>query len=188
MGSDATANVTISPAVKARATFASQREIVLRPETQFAPDTEYRIAIKGDGLAGVPAGTKPFEFTVKTLEVNFAVNAGALNVEYDKDELMNLSGSIATSDTEPREKLEKILTATLDDKPIAITWTGGDRAYGFVIPNIVRKDGAEQTLTLHWDGAPLGIDRKDRKEHSHSGARRFRSDPGRCGRNRRTAR
>ena len=162
VGTDATANVSIEPAVKAHATFASRREIVLRPETQFAPDTEYRISVKGDGLAGVPAGTKPFEFRVKTLEVNFAVNASALNVEYDKDELMNLAGSIATSDSEPREKLEKILTATLDGKPIAITWTGGDRAYGFVVPNILRKKD-EQTLTLHWDGAPLGIDRKEEK-------------------------
>jgi uncharacterized protein YfaS (alpha-2-macroglobulin family) len=163
VGTDATANVTITPAVKARATFASRREIVLRPETQFAPDTEYRISVSGDGLVGVPAGTKPFEFTVRTLEVNFAVNAGALNVEYGKDELMNLAGSIATSDTEPREKLEQILTATLDDKPIAITWTGGDRAYGFEITNILRKKDTEQTLTLRWDGAPLGINQKDEK-------------------------
>jgi len=160
VGTDATAHVTIKPAVKARATFASQREIVLRPETEFAPDTEYQIAVKGEGLAGVPKGTKPFEFTVKTLEVNFAVHAGALNVEYEKDELMNLSGSIATSDTEPREKLEKILTATLDDQPIAINWSGGDRSYGFTIRDIRRK-GKEQTLTLRWDGAPLGLKQKD---------------------------
>ena len=163
VGTDATAHLSISPAVKARATFASRREIVLRPETEFAPDTEYRIEVKGDGLAGVPAGTKPFEFTVKTLEVNFAVDAGALNVEHEKDELMNLSGSIATSDSEPREKLEKILSATLDGKPIAIAWTGGDRAYGFTIRDIRRKAGSEQTLTLHWDGAPLGIRQKDEK-------------------------
>ena len=129
VGTNAAANVTISPAVKAQALFATRREIILRPETSFAPNTEYQISIKADGLDGVPKGTKPFEFTVRTYEVNFEINVGALNVVHDKHELMSLSGSIGTSDTEPREKLEKILTATLDDKPIAISWIGGDRNY-----------------------------------------------------------
>ena len=35
VGSDATANISISPAVKMRATFASRREIVLRAEPEF---------------------------------------------------------------------------------------------------------------------------------------------------------
>jgi hypothetical protein len=44
VGSDATANIGISPAVKMRATFASRREIVLRAEPEFAAGTEYRSA------------------------------------------------------------------------------------------------------------------------------------------------
>ena len=162
VGSDAAANVTISPAVKATASFATRREIILRPETEFAANTEYRVSIKAEGLEGVPAGTKPFEFKVRTFEVNFAVNTGALNVEYEKNELMNLTGAIATSDREPREKLEKILTADLDGKPIGIHWLGGDRAYAFEIRGIQRKQ-EEQVLTLHWDGTPLGLSNKGQK-------------------------
>jgi len=162
VGSDAAANVTISPAVKATASFATRREIILRPETEFAANTEYRVSIKAEGLEGVPAGTKPFEFKVRTFEVNFAVNTGALNVEYEKNELMNLTGAIATSDREPREKLEKILTADLDGKPIGIHWLGGDRAYAFEIRGIQRKQ-EEQVLTLHWDGTPLGLSNKGEK-------------------------
>jgi uncharacterized protein YfaS (alpha-2-macroglobulin family) len=159
IGSDASANIEIIPRVKARATFASRREIMLRPETELTANTEYRVAIKADGLAGMQANTKPFEFTVKTLEVNFDVSAGALNVEYDKNEVMSLNGSINTADQEPRNKLEQIVTATLDGKPIAITWLGGERSYAFSITNILRKK-EEQELTLHWNGAPLGIDKK----------------------------
>ena len=96
---------------------------------------------------------------MKTFEVNFAVTTGALNVEYDKNELMSLNGSINTADTEPRAKLEQIVSATLDGKPIAITWIGGDRSYGFTIPNILRKK-EEQELTLHWNGKPLGLDKQ----------------------------
>ncbi len=162
VGTDASANVTISPKVNAKAIFASRREIVLRPETEFAPATEYRVSIKGDGLAGVKPGTRPFEFSVRTLEVNFAVVTNALSMVSDKNELMSLTGAIATSDREPREKLEKILTATLDDKPITIVWRGGDRSFGFEIPNIRRKK-EEQTLTLHWTGTPLGLPDKGEK-------------------------
>ncbi len=43
VGSDASANIGITPAVKVRATFASRREIVLRAEPEFAPATEYRV-------------------------------------------------------------------------------------------------------------------------------------------------
>ncbi len=172
VGTDASANVAIDPKVKAHATFASRREIILRPETSFAPNTEYLVSIKADGLVGVPKGTKPFEFTVKTYEVNFEINVGALNVIHDKNELMCLSGSIGTSDTEPREKLEKILTATLDGKPIAISWIGGDRSYAFEIRDIRRKPGTEQILTLHWDGEPLGSTTRARRAR---GCRRWTS-------------
>src|SRR4030095_13440448 len=87
VGADASANVTIDPRVNMHAIFASRREIILRPEPSFAPDTEYQGAVKAEGVDRAPKGTKPFEFTVKTFEVNFEVNVGALNVEHDKNEL-----------------------------------------------------------------------------------------------------
>ncbi len=67
VGTDASANVTISPKVKAharRSPAAAKSCCGRRPS--FAPNTEYRVSIKAEGLTGVPADTKPFEFTVKT--------------------------------------------------------------------------------------------------------------------------
>ncbi len=157
VGTDAAANVVIKPAVKIRASFANRREIVIRPETEFAPNTDYRVAILAKGLSGVPADTKPFEFAVKTLEVNFAVRNHGLDVEYGHEELMTLRGSIDTADTENRENLEKILTAELDGKAVPITWLGGERQYQFTVANILRKQ-QEQQLVLRWDGKPLGVD------------------------------
>jgi uncharacterized protein YfaS (alpha-2-macroglobulin family) len=156
VGSDASANVSVKPAAKARILFASRREIVIRPESEFAPSTEYRVQVVAKGLEGMPADTRPFEFAVKTLEVNFDVQNHGLDVEYEHEEVMTLRGSINTADTESREKLEKILVATLDGKPVGITWTGGERQYDFTIPNILRKKD-EQQLVLQWDGTPLGL-------------------------------
>lgn len=156
VSSDASANISLEPAARARITWSSRREIVIRPETEFAPNTEYRVKVLAKGLEGMPADTKPFEFVVKTFEVNFDVQNLGLDVEYEHEELMTLRGSINTADTENREKLEKILTAELDGKPMPIQWTGGERQYGFTIPNILRKK-QEQRLVLRWNGAPLGL-------------------------------
>ena len=136
----------------------------------------------------MPADTKPFEFTVKTLEVNFEVNAGGLNVEYDKDELMNLSGSIATSDSEQREKLEKILTATLDGKPVPSRGSGGDRNYGFAIPNILRKASRNRSSRCTGTARRSASTQQGREEHARAGARRVRGDAGRRGGGERPAR
>lgn len=156
VGGDAAANVVITPAARVRASFASRREIVIRPEPEFAADTEYRVQVLAKGLEGVPPDTRPFEFAVHTFEVNFSVRNRGLEVEYEHPELMNLRGSIDTADRESRDKLEKLLTAELDGRPVKIVWTGGDREYGFTVPDIPRRK-VEQQLVLRWDGAPLGL-------------------------------
>ncbi|HEX6637180.1 MAG TPA: MG2 domain-containing protein [Steroidobacteraceae bacterium] len=156
VGSDASANIRLVPAAKVKTTFTNRREIVIRPETELAPDTEYRVRVLAKGLEGLPVESRPFEFTVKTYEVNFDVKNHGLDVQHEHEELMTLRGSINTADVENREKLEKILIAELDGKPVKIVWTGGERQYGFTIPDILRKKD-EQQLVLRWDGAPLGL-------------------------------
>jgi uncharacterized protein YfaS (alpha-2-macroglobulin family) len=159
---DAAANITITPAVKFRAVFANRREIVVRPEIQFAPGTRYEVQVRAKGLEGLPQDSKPFEFTVDTLAVNFEVSSGGLDVEPGREEIMTLRGAINTADSESRDKLEKILSATLDGKALPIHWLGGDRSYAFEVRDIRRvKD--EQDLMLRWDGEPLGLTQKGEK-------------------------
>jgi uncharacterized protein YfaS (alpha-2-macroglobulin family) len=153
---DASANIRITPAVKTKATFASRREIVLRPETEFVPGTNYKIEVLASGLTGMPADTKPFEFLVTTLGINFDVHVSGLDVQYDKTELMTLNGRVQTADTESREKVEKIVTATLNGKPVLVTWSPSDRHFRFSVTNILRTK-EEQELIIAWDGTPLGI-------------------------------
>jgi hypothetical protein len=98
VGKDASAVISISPKVAARATFANRREIVLRPETEFLPGTDYRISVSAKGLEGLDPATKPFQFDVTTLGVNFDVRVHGLEVEHNRNELMTLSGTIETAD------------------------------------------------------------------------------------------
>ncbi|HEV7608850.1 MAG TPA: MG2 domain-containing protein [Steroidobacteraceae bacterium] len=156
IGTDASANISIKPAVKAHAVFASRREILLRPDTEFTPATDYRVSVNAKGLSGVPASIAPFEFSLTTLGVNFNVDTYGLDVESGRNELMNLRGSILTADAENRERVEKVLTATLNGKPVPIAWTAGENEHHFVIGNITRTR-QEQELVVRWDGTPLGV-------------------------------
>jgi hypothetical protein len=156
VGSDASANIAITPAVKLKATFGSRREIVLRPESEFAPGTQYKVQVLAKGLTGVPADTKPFEFLVSTLGINFDVQIHGLDVEWDRNELMTLTGTVMTADTENRERIEKIITATLGGRPVAVTWAPSERNHGFAVRDIVRKKD-EQELLVSWNGEPLGL-------------------------------
>ncbi len=156
VGSDASTNIAITPAVKVKATFGSRREIVLRPETEFAAGTQYKVQVLAKGLTGVPAHTKPFEFLVSTLGVNFDVQVHGLDVEGDRNELMTLTGTVMTADAESRERVEKIVTATLGGKPVAVTWAPGEQHFGFAVRDIVRKKD-EQVLIVSWNGEPLGL-------------------------------
>jgi alpha-2-macroglobulin len=156
VGSDASANIAITPAVKVKATFGSRREIVLRPETEFAAGTQYKVQVLAKGLSGMPADTKPFEFLVSTLGVNFDVQVHGLDVEWERNELMTLSGTVLTADSENRERVEKVVTATLDEKPVPIVWSTAERNHGFAVRDIARKKD-EQELILSWNGESLGL-------------------------------
>ncbi|MEO8018526.1 MAG: MG2 domain-containing protein [Pseudomonadota bacterium] len=156
VGFDASANISITPAVKVKATFGSRREIVLRPETEFAPGTDYKVQVLAPGLTGMAADTKPFEFMVSTLGVNFDVQVHGLDVEWDRNELMSLAGTVMTADTENRERVEKVVTATLGGKPVNIVWSVGERSHGFEVRDIARRTD-EQELIVSWNGDPLGL-------------------------------
>ncbi|HEY6125573.1 MAG TPA: MG2 domain-containing protein, partial [Steroidobacteraceae bacterium] len=135
----------------------SRREIVLRADPQFAPGTDYHVSVRAQGLTGVAPVAKPFEFKVKTLGVNFDVRTYGLDVQDNRNELMTLRGAVLTADTEDRERIEKIVTATLDGKPLPIVWTAGENQYGFTISDIVRKS-EEQEVIVKWNGAPLNVE------------------------------
>ena len=95
---------------------------------------------------------------------------------------MTLRGAVLTADTENRERVEKIVTATLDGKPVPITWAAGERSHGFAIRDIARRSDEQEVVVS------LGRRAARRREQglaelAHSGARRIRghADAGRAG-------
>ncbi len=165
VGSDASNNLTLQPAVDGRATFASQREILFVPRNELAPATTYLASLRGDGLTGVPAKIGPFEFIVQTMQPNFDVAVDRLDIEDVAAGTMRLTGTIATADTEDPALIEKVLRATLGDAAVAIAWQHApeSRRHGFTIGGLARRQTA-QTLTLSWEGTPIGVSASDARE------------------------
>ncbi|MCB1623970.1 MAG: hypothetical protein KDI32_05250, partial [Pseudomonadales bacterium] len=157
IGSDASRNLSLQPAVDGRATFASRREILFVPKTELKPAATYLVRLDGEGLAGVPPKTGPFEFVVKTMAPNFEVSIDRLDIESVAAGTMRLTGTIATADSEDPALIEKVLTAKLADQPVAIGWQHAPEArrYAFAISGLERQQMA-RTLVLSWDGKPIG--------------------------------
>ncbi|HRX90735.1 MAG TPA: hypothetical protein P5528_14950, partial [Steroidobacteraceae bacterium] len=165
VGSDAGNTLTLQPTVAGRATFASQREILFVPTNELAPATTYLARLRGDGLTGVPAGIGPFEFIVQTMQPNFDVAVERLDIEDAGAGTMRLTGTIATADHEDPALIEKVLAATVGDAPVVIEWqhAPASRRHAFTIAGLAREQAA-QTLTLRWDGQPIGAAAADTRE------------------------
>lgn len=166
VGSDASAYLTIEPALKGRITFAGTREIVATPGSgELAPGTTYKVRVIGKGLAGVDAKLAPFEFLVQTLEPNFDVATQGLDVDPSNDERMLLRGTVTTADVEDAAKVEKLLRADLVGATLPIVWAHNaeNHTHQFTVSSIVRTQVA-RALKLAWDGAPLGVKSSDSRE------------------------
>ena len=77
---------------------------------------------------------------------------------------MFLPGIIETADIENDADVEKLLTATQNNKNLKITWqhNGNAKTHNFTVEDIARSDKAQQLL-VSWDGKPMKIELKGNK-------------------------
>ena len=175
VGSDASGNIRIEPALKARATFASQRDILVSPDSrELAPGATYKVSVLPQGLQGVGEKLGVYEFLVKTLEPNFDVSTNGLDVDPADETHMVLRGAVTTADVENGDAVAKILRARLNGKDLPITWMhhAEEHDHAFLVAGITRTD-ATQKLELAWDGAPLAVKQTDRREIEVPGKQEF---------------
>src|SRR5215831_5672000 len=174
VGGDASEYLEIEPAVGARVTFASRREIIALPQGPLAPDTTYKVRVRGRGLTGIDARLQPFEFLVQTLARNFSVTTQGLDVDASAPDRMLLRGTLVTADVEDGAQVAKLLRAELDGESLPITWTHHDeeRQHEFTVAPIVRADHP-RSLKLAWDGAPMKIANSDTRDIEVPGRGQF---------------
>ena len=114
-------------------------------------------------VTNVPSKFKNFRFNVQTLKPSFKVNEFGLRSAGDKNKMI-LLGEVVTADVEASDKIEKLLTASQNNKTLKINWQHNEAAksHNFTVEGIERGSAATELL-LSWNGKPMDIDIADSK-------------------------
>lgn len=152
-----------SPSVEGKAYWVDARTVEFKPTKDLNPNTLYEVDFALSKVATVPSKYKDFKFNIQTLKPSFQVTDFGLKAN-GKDQ-MTLNGQIVTADVEESAKIEKLLSAQLNNSDLKINWQHNEanRTHDFLINNIKRSSG-QSSLVLTWDGKPLDSDLKDKKE------------------------
>lgn len=161
LGQSAAEVFLVEPAIKGKLVFANPREIILSPEQALTPGQLYSVKLKTSGLKGFPSHLAEYAFKVQVLQQSFEVKIEGLQAEPGDSRQRVLEGRLLTADTESPERIEQVLSAHYQGKPMTIRWRHGaeGRHHSFSIEGIV-PTRQEDKLTLAWDGAPINVEAK----------------------------
>ncbi|HWB65032.1 MAG TPA: MG2 domain-containing protein, partial [Chitinophagales bacterium] len=153
---------SFSPAIKGNAYWVDTRTIEFRPSEPMQPGKEYDATFQLGRVMKVPAKFSGFNFTFSIIKQSFDVRVDGLrpisNTHFDQEYLL---GTLTTADVEDVVKVEKVLTATQDNRALPIRWVHDDSRmlHYFTVDSVMRgKDSS--AVILSWDGAPINVDLK----------------------------
>ncbi len=152
-----------SPAIEGKAYWIDARTIEFKPNNDLQPDQVYEASFQLGKVMYVPSDYKIFKFNVQVIKPSFAVEDFGLRSV--NKQTMTLNGQVTTADVEESAKVEKLLTASMNNGALSIVWQHNEanRIHNFTINNIQRSNAAGM-LQLIWDGTALGIDLKGSKD------------------------
>ena len=124
----------------------------------LSPDKLYEVNFKLGKVIHVPSKYEEFKFNIQTVKPSFTVTDFGLRSNGQKDKMI-LLGEIETADIEASAQVEKLLTASENNKALQISWqhNGVAKTHNFTVNGIDRGSNALQ-LQLSWNGKPLDID------------------------------
>ena len=165
VGKDASHVMKISPSISGKPIFESKTEIVWLPTKALTPATKYQVNIKANGLKGVPPSTEDYQFSFRVLPMEFEVKTNPLVIPAGAKEFMVLSGQLLVSDRVLPDDVRKVLKASYHDKAVKITWdhSRDGKQHRFTLAKL-KRDTFASDIQLTWNGKPLGIDSKGKKE------------------------
>ena len=179
VGKDASRVMRVSPAIAGNPVFKSKTEIVWLPSKSLTPDTEYNVSIKANGLIGVPASEKDYQFSFRVVPMEYEIKTNALFIPPHRSEnkikTMTLSGELLVSDRVLPDDVRKVLKARYQGKPVKIDWQHSEngRQHRFTINNLKHESFATD-VQLSWSGESLGIKTKGSKEITLPGLSDFK--------------
>ena len=156
-----------SPNIDGEAFWVDERTIEFHPENNMPSGTTFIGELELDKLLnGLPNDLETFQFQFQTIEQAFSVAVSTYKT-YEKTVLKRnqLPGTIVTADVIDEKEIEKVITASQDDKELAITWEhqSDRKSHHFIIEEVIRKEEQEEVL-IHWNGDVIGIDNSKGEE------------------------
>lgn len=153
--------LAVEPEIRGRQTFVSPRELLLEPQSELTPGTEYRVRVLPSSLKNVPAGLDAYEFRFSVQRPQVEVAMQGLESDPNDDRRMILRGTITTADAENPTNVEKIALLSYLAKPVPLTWehAGDGLNHRFTSSPLPRQDAASKA-TLRFDGQPIGATHK----------------------------
>ncbi len=156
----------ISPSIKGKAIWTDATTIEFKPDEYLKPNQLYQVAFRLGKVTKVPEKYTDFRFSMQTVKPSFKITDDGLRSAVTKNK-MSLSGDMETADIEKGTDIEKLLTASQNNKPLKINWQHDDAAksHNFTVEAIDRASNAS-SANLTWDGKPIGIEINGSKEIS----------------------
>ena len=152
-----------SPSVPGKAVWLDARTIEFHPDQNLIPDKLYNVNFRLGRVMNVPPKYEAFKFNIQTVKPSFAVTDFGLRSNGERDKMISL-GEIETADIEMPAQVEKLLTASENNKVLKISWQHNSvaKTHTFTVNGIERSSSPLQ-LQLNWNGKPLDVDIKNDK-------------------------
>lgn len=155
-----------SPPIEGAAVWKTSRELVFTPKGELRPGQDYTAVLHVGKVLDLPKAFARFEFRFSVVRPNMEVSLEGLFAEdAGRPEAQVLKGRVVTSDREDRGLVEKVVEAEQDGRALAIEWSHAleGLTHDFTVEGVERREEAS-AVVLSWDGAPLRIESRGRRE------------------------
>lgn len=165
VGQDASAVISIEPAIRGSLTFGSRRDIVLVPDGDLTSGQRYRVTLIRRRLSGIPETLGRYQFDFEVIAQQFEVEIHGLIAAMTGEDGMVLSGTVRTADVADADVIESMLSAEFLNAVPPVRWrhSGDGKAHEFEVRELVRQE-EPATLYVRWDASVLGLDESDERD------------------------
>jgi len=122
-------------------------------------NSEYIVKVDVNKIFHLPSKVKYFRFKLNTFKQVLFVNQGVFSPIDSTLKVQKYQGSIVFNDFIEFDYVNELFKAEQNGKRLPISFNPGKSkdTFSFIIDNVIRKN-TNDTLTLSWDGKPIGID------------------------------
>lgn len=158
--------ISFSPSLKGDLFWRDKRTLEFVPEKPMKGGTNYTCTLNLYKLFTVPKEFEKFTFGFQTIEQNFSVVVEGYQPVSNNDLVWNkIRGTLLTADVIDGSALEKVISATQNNKKLPVTWEhASSRTKHYFTIDSVKREEVPATILIAWDGSSMGVTSKGKEE------------------------